>query len=878
MANYQIGNIMLSFKVQSNNISNSVNRIIKSFDKLNNINLSGIKRNFDGLTQAITPFLDKIKSAEPALKSFVNSLDFQKTYLQFEKINAQLEKVKNNLGISNEKLQQAKLKTQALVDKNTQNALKIENAKVKLQKSNAQLEITNARLNKIKNTANKTSTSFSKIFNLGRIYFWINYTKRVAQAIGNMMTSAINFNETLNKFQVSMGDYYSQSIKFVNSLTYAFNLSTESIMNYQATFKNMLDAIGGLGESGISYQLSETLTRMAIDYASLFNVSIDRAMEQFQSTLSGQIRSIRTTSGYDVSEASIYALYQSIGGTKTMRQLDQVEKRLLRILAIQQQMSNTGAVNDFAKTLNSSANVLKQMSETWKEIGRWVGQLTMVYLEPFLEKFLGFSVALREILKSMNVARGYEYENLGKGGVFGQIEESAESAEEAVENLKSVLLGFDKLNILGSNTGNSVLGGAIPDYSLITDQIAKYETKLDEVKNDANEIAEKILEWLGYHKEINEYVDEQGEKVENVVWVLDEGITKLDIIKGTILTIGGIITASSIVKTINRIVTFITGLSVTAQTILSTALSIAGVVAGIVLAVKTAYENNEEFRESLDETFQTFKDTGVIENFQGLLYLLKQIGNYLKTDFSESIGYSFKGVIDLINTIILLLQGDFKGALESYGKVWEDMWKGFDAAFGTNLFKFFTETIPHFFKVTIPQAWNDFTDWLSTIPTWLYNNVWVKIANFGINVFAELVNGIISAINGITESLSSIWDWTGIPAIPEIPKWQPTLIAMQPMANGGVVTSPTPALIGEYAGAKTNPEIVTPERLMREVFIDSMLPLVQAVVSGNAQVVQAIQENGQQPIELNGRKVSEAIYDDLRNVAIRKGNDLSFAR
>lgn len=51
---------------------------------------------------------------------------------------------------------------------------------------------------------------------------------------------------------------------------------------------------------------------------------------------------------------------------------------------------------------------------------------------------------------------------------------------------------------------------------------------------------------------------------------------------------------------------------------------------------------------------------------------------------------------------------------------------------------------------------------------------------------------------------------------------QVATIKAQPMAKGGVVTQPTYALMGEYPGARTNPEIVTPERLMRSVFRDEM--------------------------------------------------------
>lgn len=43
-------------------------------------------------------------------------------------------------------------------------------------------------------------------------------------------------------------------------------------------------------------------------------------------------------------------------------------------------------------------------------------------------------------------------------------------------------------------------------------------------------------------------------------------------------------------------------------------------------------------------------------------------------------------------------------------------------------------------------------------------------------------------------------------------------IKQQKFAKGGVITSPTVGLMGEYPGARNNPEIVTPERLMRSVF------------------------------------------------------------
>ena len=244
----------------------SFNRQMKNISNLNldNIDFRKLHSQFNSLTRIIDPFIQKIVQAEPSLKAFSNAIDLGR-------VNAQLSVAEAKVNAIN-----SKSNSQTILDD------------LKIKKANVQLQISEKRLDKLNQTGKKTKNVFDKAFNWGKIYWFINYTKRLGKTIGSTVTEAINFEETLNKFQVSMGGYYQESLKFVNSITKAFNLSTESIMNYQSTFKNMLSALGGL-DNDVSYKLSETLTRMALDYASLFNVSTERAMEQFQAVLSGQI-------------------------------------------------------------------------------------------------------------------------------------------------------------------------------------------------------------------------------------------------------------------------------------------------------------------------------------------------------------------------------------------------------------------------------------------------------------------------------------------------------------------------------------------------------------------------------------------------------------
>lgn len=70
----------------------------------------------------------------------------------------------------------------------------------------------------------------------------------------------------------------------------------------------------------------------------------------------------------------------------------------------------------------------------------------------------------------------------------------------------------------------------------------------------------------------------------------------------------------------------------------------------------------------------------------------------------------------------------------------------------------------------------------------IFKSVINRIPDF----FEFVINAIIATINGITGSLSSVWTWTGLPAIPEIPT-----VNLPRLAEGGVVDEPTTALIGE---------------------------------------------------------------------------------
>ena len=280
---------------------NRLSNAFRQFDKLKNFDFRNMYNSFNSINRIITPFLQKLKESEASLVAMNGVLSNLK-YLVIAKANNELEKAKKSS-------------------------------------------------NKLSDSLSKVNSILSKGLNIGKIYFLYNYSQRIINVFSKFITYASDYAEILNKFQVSFQGLYQENLKSVNQLAQAFGFSTNTLLDYTATFNNMLKGLKGLNDE-TSATISQTLTRMAIDYSSLFNVSIERSMNAFQSAIAGNIRTLRSISGFDVSETTIFSIYQELGGTKTMRQLNQLEKRLLRIVAIERQMSSTGALGDYGRTIN----------------------------------------------------------------------------------------------------------------------------------------------------------------------------------------------------------------------------------------------------------------------------------------------------------------------------------------------------------------------------------------------------------------------------------------------------------------------------------------------------------------------------------------------
>jgi hypothetical protein len=329
--------------------------------------------------------------------------------------------------------------------------------------------------------------------------------------VAKIVQSGSDYTETLNLWQVAMRNNLDMADEFVNKMNKAYGISSKTIMNAQATFKNMIGSLGQIDDA-TAYKLSEALVQMSADFSSLYNVQLESAFQKMQAMLAGQVRPIRSA-GLDMTETTLYQYYQALGGTKSMRQLNRTEKQLLSILAVYKQMGSAGALGDMTKTLNQFANQSRMMTEYWSELKSWTGLILKDFLDQaeVLVYINAALITMTEVIKAIAKSKGLGEENF-IDGMF----ETTEATNEEIDKLQGKLLEFDKFRSLDQSQDN-----ALGIDEKLLEALTGYSSKIEEAQNKAQELAESWLSfWLNDDKTLTENAQDFLDTLKELVTTL----------------------------------------------------------------------------------------------------------------------------------------------------------------------------------------------------------------------------------------------------------------------------------------------------------------------------------------------------------------------
>lgn len=322
--------------------------------------------------------------------------------------------------------------------------------------------------------------------------------KDYAQSFGNRV------NELLGKMSGLKVDVDGGLISESGMKNLGLNL--QEITQYASQLASITNSLGQTGE--VTTAISKSMTMLAGDISSLFNVDYSTVATNLQSGLIGQSRALYKY-GIDITNATLQTYAYRYGIEKAVSEMSQAEKQQLRLLAILDQSKVSWG--DLANTINSPSNMIRQFTNNVKEAGMVLGQLFIPVLQKVLPVINGVVIAIKRLLVSVANLLGIkiDFSSFGQGvsGYNEELEDTADALDKvgtSAKNAKSGVREFDKLKVIStpksSGSGSGAGGTGIDLTKEIMDATAEYEKvwqeAFDKMQNTALGWADKIEKLL----------------------------------------------------------------------------------------------------------------------------------------------------------------------------------------------------------------------------------------------------------------------------------------------------------------------------------------------------------------------------------------------
>lgn len=828
----------IAIKVNNKDAQKQISQIQKQIDSLQEkINARQMKLN------VINPQIDKIvddtrKNVTPeginpnnkAMDTTVNNaLNSNK---DFTSLNSQAQKLYTEIEMYNKQLEQAKNKMSQLEQETSKTAITQNKMSSFFSAFKQKIEQVKPSMSSIKNT-------FSKMPNIGQNLSKV--TQNVTNNIKGMSTGIKNGLGHVLKYAgalVSLQSIYSILSGCAQSWLSSQNAGAKQL---SANIDYMKYAMGSAFApviqyvTGLVYQLMKAI--QSVVYA-LFRVNIfAKASANSYASMAGSAKKAKKET------KSLSNIHSEINNVQSNDNSDSgsggSSSPSFDLSGIENQMSPLAQkLYDFFKPLVDSWN--KYGPTLVEQIKTTAGQVTTLISAVWgsFEKIItnGTVYTSLELILAIigNIAEAFAnaWNYNGNGDAIVQ------NLANAFNNLLTAIN-----NVVQSEGFQNWLNNCSDKFRVISEKLAEidWQPLVDALSNIGQNIGTLALDIL-------------SGLVDIFKWLVENPIVA-EIILGIAVAIGVLSTAYSIWATVTGVLTAVsTALNIA---ILPLVAIIAGIVAVIALVV-VAIMNWGAISEWLGQKFQEAKEA-ITNAFQNIGQWFSDRWNDICNAFSD-VGNWFK---EKFNNAKEGVQNAFQNVGNWFGDRKRDI---------TNTFS----NIGSWFKGKFQDAYNGIRNVFSNIGSF-FGNIWNGIKNtfsaLGTKIGNAISGAVKSGINGVISLIertinSAIRLINGgirlINLIPGVYVGSINTLSLPRLAKGGVLTEATTVIAGEYSGAKTNPEIVTPQNIMRDTFED-----VLSNYSGNSD---------DRPIYLTvnvgNKKLGQILLDDLKDRTRRTGKDL----
>lgn len=562
--------------------------------------------------------------------------------------------------------------------------------------------------------------------------------------------------ETAGMFESVFGSSTNEMQSWINEVNNVLGVSITQLQRETAYIYSMANSMN-LGTAN-STKLSKGIAGLSEDLSHFYNVSSDVAYGKLQSALVGNTEGLKAW-GIILDDATLKQVAYSKGIAQVGAELTQQQKVMARYEAILLQTKS--AQGSAVRELSGLTSQVTMLKNNFAQLGTTIGG---ALVNP-LAKALSYANA---VVKAINIVIselfGVKQEANSTTNSVGGISSGFEEATDNAKKLKKQLAGFDDLNVLSSQEDEAV---SLPTVSGGGYEITDYDLGLDSVDEKAEQIADKLRTIISivselYNKWIKPVVD----------FAISNGDVILSILVGigtAILVWNGYFAALNLVSRISTVFTAVQGLW--ALLMANPIVAVIALIAGIVASLVVLYNTNEDFRNAVDKTWTKVKEW-FTDGVQAIKEKFQQIGQAI-TDFKDGC----KERMDNIKS----------GFTETFQSV-------------SNKMVNFRQTV----KDSMTNVKNSVSEMFTNLKQKtgdFFDNIKEKVSTKTKSILNKYVispvNKLISWINSKLHFSYSGLNILGKQVIPSFNVRLANLNSIPQLAKGGVVDSPTLAMIGE---------------------------------------------------------------------------------
>lgn len=574
----------------------------------------------------------------------------------------------------------------------------------------------------IQNLAKKTGLTLAAAFSVKKI---VDFGK-------SCLDLGSDLQEVQNVVDVTFTTMSDKVDKFAKSAITTAGLSETMAKRYTGTFGAMAKAFGFAESEALG--MATSLTQLAGDVASFYNITQDEAYTKLKSVFTGETESLKDL-GVVMTQTALdsYALANGYG--KVTSAMTEAEKVALRYAFVTNQLST--ASEDFVRTSDGWANQLRVLNLQFDSLKATIGQGLISALTPVIKW-------INTLLSRLNLLASY-FSAFTKT-LFGSADAGSETASavsgiaaaasaassgvdgvtKAVEKLKksTKVAGFDELNVLPEKSDED--GGTGADVGVAG--LDMPTTQAQEPTIDTSGVEKSAERLKSIFAGLESFIAEKKGKIIALAAGLAAGITAYFAAANW----GKIVT--TVTGAISKIGSVFAGL---ASGVSLPALAIAAVIGLIVAAIVDLWNSSERFRDNMKQAWELIS-TAVVQAWDML--------------WNEGLKPLIDAIIELGKSIYELYENSGLKTLFEFvvtGITWVASIIG--SVLVTTVSAVFTVIL------NVIEGLIKALTWIIDKVTWVcanWSEIWGNIKESASNFIEKIVTGITKWIEDLKEAIS----------------------------------------------------------------------------------------------------------------------------